>query len=194
MTADGHQPDATGDQMADLLGRVSQGDGAAFRTIFEHFAPRLRAFVMAKGTAAQTAEDIVQETMVKIWRKAHQFDPARASAATWIFTVARNARIDVLRKVGRPEPDPDDPAFRPDDPDSPVDELARVQDVTQVQQAIAGLSAEQQEVLRLAYMEERAHPEIADILGIPLGTVKSRIRLAIKNMRSTLLESSGESL
>ena len=144
---------------------------------------------MSKGTSSSAAEEIVQETMIKVWRKAEQFDPSRASASTWIFTIARNTRIDVLRKIIRPEPDVNDPAFEPSAEPLPSDLLGRSQEAAAIREAIAELSVEQQDVLRLGYFEERPHPEIAKALKIPLGTVKSRIRLALKNIRSNFGES-----
>jgi RNA polymerase sigma-70 factor (ECF subfamily) len=99
------------DRMNGLLPKVAENqDREAFQAIFEYFAPRLKAFVRRQGTDAQMAEEVVQETMINVWRKAGQFDPAKASASTWIYTIARNSRIDHLRKAYRPEPDMNDPA------------------------------------------------------------------------------------
>ena len=172
--------------MNDLLVRVSQQDQAAFRSVFDHFAPRLKAFLMGQGTGPQMAEEVVQETMVKIWRKADQYDPTRAAASTWIFTIARNMRIDHLRKNNRPEPDMDDPAFVPDPEPLATENISQAQDAAALHAAMAELSEDQRAVLKLAYFEEKAHPEIAEALDIPLGTVKSRIRLALKNIRSKI--------
>ena len=139
---------------------------------------------MRQGTRGQLADEVIQETMVRIWRKAGQFDPARASASTWIFTIARNIRIDLIRKANRPEPDMNDPAFVPDPEPLPHDRLSREQEAGRLLDIVADLPAEQQEVLRLAFFEEKSHPEVAAELGIPLGTVKSRIRLAMKRIRN----------
>jgi len=167
--------------MDDLLRSVAvDQDRAAFQALFRHFAPRLKGFVMRQGTAPQLAEDVIQETMVRVWRKARQFDPAKASASTWIFTIARNIRIDLIRKANRPEPDMNDPAFVPDPEPHPQDILSREQDANRLREIVAALPAEQQDVLRLAFFEEKPHPDVAAELGIPLGTVKSRIRLAMK--------------
>ena len=171
--------------MNDLLVAVANDhDRAAFQAIFHHFAPRLKGFVMRQGASGQLADEVIQETMVRVWRKAEQFDPARASASTWIFTIARNIRIDLIRKANRPEPDMNDPAFVPDPEPLPHDRLSREQEAGRLRDIVADLPAEQQEVLRLAFFEEKPHPEVAAELGIPLGTVKSRIRLAMKRIRN----------
>lgn len=182
-------PDQTSKSMSGLLVRVANQDQAAFRAVFDYFAPRLKAFLMGQGTSPQMAEEVVQETMVKIWRKADQYDPARAAASTWIFTIARNMRIDHLRKSNRPEPDMNDPSFVPDPEPLATETISLAQDSAQLHAAIAELSEDQRAVLKLAYFEEKAHPEIAEALGIPLGTVKSRVRLALKNIRSKIGDS-----
>ena len=100
-----------------LIGDIAENRSrAAFAELFSHFAPRIKGFIMRSGTSEELAEEIVQETMVTVWTKAMQFDAARAGASTWIFTIARNKRIDILRRVSRPEPDPEDPMFQPDPP------------------------------------------------------------------------------
>lgn len=171
-----------------LLAVAEHEDRQAFQTLFEYFAPRVKAFLFKQGTTPEMAEEVVQETMVNVWRKSAQFDPARASASTWIFTIARNLRIDMLRKESRPAPDPDDPALVPDPEPAAHDEIARQQETDRLKSAVAALPQEQQEVLTLAFFEEKAHPQVAEELGIPLGTVKSRIRLAFRRIRSELGE------
>jgi RNA polymerase sigma-70 factor (ECF subfamily) len=165
---------------------AANSDRKSFKCLFDYFAPRLKSFLMGQGTDSQLAEEVVQETMVKVWRKSHQFDAAKASASTWIFTIARNMRVDLLRKDNRPEPDFNDPAFVPD-PEPQVTELiARNQESEELNKLISTLPIEQREVLNLAYFHDMAHAEIANKLNIPLGTVKSRIRLALKRIRVTL--------
>ncbi|MDD9978148.1 MAG: sigma-70 family RNA polymerase sigma factor [Boseongicola sp.] len=164
-------------------------DKNAFRHLFEHFAPRVKAFIMRLGTDAGSAEEIAQETMVRVWQKAEQFDPARAAPSTWIFTIARNQRIDHIRRATRPEPDFNDPAFVPDPEPAAFDIIASGQQADRLKSVIQGLPAEQQEVLQLAFFEDKTHGAVADKLGVPLGTVKSRIRLAMKRMRAELGDS-----
>lgn len=172
-----------------LVAVATARDKAAFQALFEHFAPRLKGFLYRQGTAPDMAEEVVQETMVNVWRKATQFDPARASASTWIFTIARNLRIDLLRKENRPAPDMNDPALVPDPTPAPHETMSQEQEAAQLRTVVANLPREQQEVLHLAFFQEKAHPLVAEELGIPLGTVKSRIRLAFRRIRSELGDS-----
>lgn len=169
-----------------LLSIAASHDRVAFAAVFEHFAPRLKSFAMRQGSDPQLAEEVAQETLVNVWRKAGHFDPAKASASTWVFTIARNKRIDLLRRTNRPEPDMDDPALVPDPEPEAFDVVAREQQSAQLHDAMATLPEEQKTVLRLAFFEDLAHPEIAEKLDLPLGTVKSRIRLAMKRVRAEL--------
>ena len=166
-------------------------DTKSFELLYNHFAPRIKAFIIKQGTDSQLAEEIVQESMVNVWRKAHQFDSKKASAATWIFTIARNRRIDILRKISRPNPDPNDPAFVPDPQLSSLEVVDKEQEAKKLAKIISSLPLDQQTVLKLAFFGEKAHAEVATELNIPLGTVKSRIRLALKKIR-TELERSNE--
>ena len=176
--------------MSRLLGAVAESqDRDSFEALFAFFAPRVKAFVGRQGTDPHMAEEVVQETMVNVWRKARQFDPDKASASTWIYTIARNVRIDLIRKAIRPAPDTNDPAMVPD-PDPPADQLiSRQQEATRLKEAMTTLPTEQQEVLRLSFFEEKAHAAIAEELSIPLGTVKSRIRLAFRSIRTAIGDS-----
>lgn len=180
----GTTDDGFRDQLEGLIAAVATNqDRVAFQAIFEFFAPRLRAFMHRQGTNQNIVEEIVQETMVNVWRKARQFDPAKTSVSTWIYTIARNQRIDQLRKENRPVPDMNDPALVPDPEPEHHDVIARDQGARRLRAAIATLPLEQKQVLRLAFFKEKAHPEVAKELGIPLGTVKSRIRLALQRIR-----------
>jgi RNA polymerase sigma factor (sigma-70 family) len=178
-------------EWADLIGRVaSRGDREAFRSLFEYFAPRIKGFMLKAGCSADEAEEIAQTTLIAVWRKAGQFDPSTTGAAAWIFTIARNLRIDSLRRSARMGRFGDDAELADNpDPTEPADvTVSRVEDASRVKAAIARLSAEQSRVIRLSFIEERPHPEIASLLGIPLGTVKSRIRLAMNRLRDFLDE------
>jgi len=173
--------------MNSLIVKIAQHqDRAAFERLFKHFAPRVKAFMLGQSTPSQMAEEIVQETFVKVWRKAILFDSEKASASTWIFTIARNLRIDHLRKENRPEPDINDPTFQPEPAPQAFDSIARFQDAARLNKSMEALPEEQKAVLRLAFFEDKSHPEVAEDLGLPLGTVKSRIRLALKRLRSEL--------
>lgn len=163
-------------------------DREAFKALFSLFAPRIKAFMLGQRADAALAEEILQETMVNVWRKAAQFDPGKASASTWIFAIARNMRIDMLRKTSRPEPDMNDPALVPDAEPLAHEQISREQEAARLRKAFGGLPEDQQQVLRLVFMEEKTHAQVADEIGIPLGTVKSRIRLALKRIRSEIGE------
>ncbi len=171
-----------------LVAVAEERDRQAFQSLFRHFAPRIKAFVLSQRTDPGLAEEIVQETMLNVWRKAAQFEPARASASTWIFTIARNMRIDMLRKARRPEPDLNDPATVPEPEPLAHERISHAQEAGRLRDAIARLPGEQREVLRLVFQEDVTHAEAAARLGLPVGTVKSRIRLALKRVRSEVGE------
>ena len=159
-------------------------DQLAFAELFEHFAPRVKGFLMKSGADASLAEECAQEVMATCWHKAHMFDPARASVATWIFTIARNRKIDVLRKQRRPEPE--DLGWGPEEDPDQADVLALQQESDQLGRAIAELPPAQRELIQKAYFGDLSHSEIADQTGLPLGTIKSRIRLALERLRHAM--------
>ncbi|WP_092840757.1 sigma-70 family RNA polymerase sigma factor [Roseovarius lutimaris] len=159
-------------------------DEAAFARLFGHFAPRVKAFLMRSGADATLAEECAQEVMATLWQKAHMFDPSRASAATWIFTIARNRKIDALRKQKRPEPE-DLPWGNEPEPDQ-ADVLALQEESDQLGDAIAALPEKQRVLIEKAYFSDLSHSEIADQTGLPLGTIKSRIRLALDRLRHAM--------
>ncbi|APX13991.1 RNA polymerase subunit sigma [Tateyamaria omphalii] len=159
-------------------------DQAAFADLFDHFAPRVKGFLMKSGADASLAEECAQEVMATCWHKAHMFDPARASVATWIFTIARNRKIDVLRKQRRPEPE--DLGWGPEDEPDQADVMALQQESEQLGRAISELPPAQRELIQKAYFGDLSHSEIADQTGLPLGTIKSRIRLALERLRHAM--------
>ncbi len=159
-------------------------DKKAFAELFGHFAPRVKGFLIKSGADAGLAEECAQEVMATVWLKAHMFDPARASVATWIFTVARNRRIDILRKENRPEPEdlPWGPEAEPDQ----ADVLALQQDSEILGRALKDLPPAQRELIEKAYFGDLSHSEIAEQTGLPLGTIKSRLRLALERLRHAM--------
>lgn len=178
-------PDAA--ELAACIARVAERqDRSAFAVLFRYFAPRIKAYMMRSGSDDTSAEEFAQEAMVMVWRKAGSFDPAQASAATWIFTIARNKRIDAFRRTNRPELDPNDPLLQPAAEQMQDDRVAEDQTAGALEQAMRDLPSEQAELLRLAFYEDMAHSEIAAETGLPLGTVKSRLRLAIGKLRGVL--------
>jgi RNA polymerase sigma-70 factor (ECF subfamily) len=159
-------------------------DQTAFAELFDHFAPRVKGFLMNSGADASLAEECAQEVMATCWHKAHMFDPARASVATWIFTIARNRKIDALRKQRRPEPE--DLAWGPEEEPDQADVLAVQQESETLGRAIAELPPAQRELIQKAYFGDLTHSEISVQTGLPLGTIKSRIRLALERLRHVM--------
>lgn len=179
------RPDEEG--LADLIEAVGErADRDAFARLFEHFAPRLKAFGLRRGANAAQAEELAQDTMVAIWHKARSFDRSRASASTWVFTIVRNKRIDLARRENRPELDPDDPMLRGAPPDRADDLYETAEAQRRMHALVHELPDAQAEVVRMAFFEDKPHTTIAEELGLPLGTVKSRIRLALDRLRTSL--------
>ncbi len=163
-------------------------DREAFEALFRHYAPRVKAYMLKLGTDGALADELAQETLLMVWRKAAQFDRAKAAPSTWIFTIARNLRIDVFRKSNRPELDPNDPALVPDGEEPADDRMDRVQRAKLIRAAMTSLNEEQADVIRLSFFEDKSHSVIAKELDLPLGTVKSRLRLAFGRIRKELGE------
>ncbi|WP_411892518.1 sigma-70 family RNA polymerase sigma factor [Yoonia sp. SDW83-1] len=159
-------------------------DKAAFAELFGYFAPRVKSFLMKSGASPDLAEECTQEVMATLWNKAHMFDPAKASVSTWIFTIARNRKIDLLRKQKRPEPE--DLPWGPEPEPDQADAMGLQQETEQLGQALAALPEEQRKLIEKAYYGELSHSEIAAETGLPLGTIKSRIRLALERLRHTM--------
>ncbi|WP_202909553.1 sigma-70 family RNA polymerase sigma factor [Alkalilacustris brevis] len=161
-------------------------DEAAFAELFAHFAPRVKAFLMKSGASSSLAEECAQDVMATVWHKAQLFDPARASVATWIFTIARNRRIDALRKQRRPEPE--DLGWGPEPEPDQSEVLGLQQESEKLTKALRQLPEKQRELVEKAYYGELSHTEIAEQTGLPLGTIKSRIRLALERLRHAMAQ------
>jgi RNA polymerase sigma-70 factor (ECF subfamily) len=178
---------AAGNHAADWIRAIAEKeDRAAFAALFEFYAPRIKAMLMRLGAAADAAEDFAQETLLTVWRKAAYFDPARASASAWISTNARNLRVDRLRRDKLAKLYARDEAIEPEGPEPPDSALSTVEREKRVRAALGQLPAEQVRVLQLSFFEGRAHGDIATLLNLPLGTVKSRLRLAMTRLRNLL--------
>lgn len=173
-----------------LISRIAATqDRGAFAELFQHYAPRVKAMMMRRGATADRAEDLAQETLMRLWRKAAQYDPARASASAWVYTIARNVSVDLVRRDGRAAAwlEEQGPAEE-EDYDEPEQLLLVAEREDLIRSSLAMLPDDQLKVVRLSFFDGLAHAEIADLLGIPLGTVKSRIRLAMQRLRDRLGE------
>lgn len=189
MSADGPSQDAFAhDRLIEAV--ALRRDREAFAQLFTYFAPRLKAWLVKSGATAAAAEDFAQDAMLTVWRKADLFDAGKARAATWIFTIARNRRLDMLRRDARPLPTPEI-ELAGEDVRRPDDILSTNQDAERVRNALSQLKPDQVEVLRMAFFMESPHSDIARQLDLPLGTVKSRIRNAMIKLRLILEASEG---
>ena len=188
--SDRSEPNVDNERLSDLIVAIAgAGDRTAFAALFQHFAPRLKAFAIRQGVGPTTAEELMQEAMLSVWRKAHTFDPMRATASTWVFTILRNKRIDMLRREHRPDVDIEDVPERASEAAGADDDYQLQQTRDLLRHAMDELPADQLEVLKKAFFEDKSHSVVAEELNLPLGTVKSRIRLALTRMRATLPES-----
>jgi RNA polymerase sigma-70 factor (ECF subfamily) len=179
--------DAERARFADLLEAVAgRQDRAAYSELFSYYAPRVKSYLMRLGADAAGAEEIAQDVMVTVWRKADQFDRMQASVSTWIFRIARNRRIDVFRRSRKPDLDPSEPMILPAAAEAPEARMESHDVETRVRAAMKDLPAEQLEMLQLAFYEGLSHRDIAERLKVPLGTVKSRIRLAFMKLKGKL--------
>lgn len=174
-------------RLSQLLCKVAQEqDRQAFAELFDAMAPRLKSRLMKSGLDAANAEDLLQDVMVSVWTKAGLFDPDRGSAFAWVFTIARNAKIDRMRR-SRPTASLDIMEWDPiDDSESSEDRLIKADRVSGLEKALKSISPEQRIILEMAFVEELPQSDIARKLGLPLGTVKSRMRLAYSHLRKSL--------
>lgn len=179
--------DSGGESEGDLIQRVASGDRAAFAILFTSTAPRVKGYLLRLGASANVAEDLAQEALLSVWRRAASYDPAKAKGSTWIFVIARNCWIDKLRRekielAYRASLGADEEIAE----DAPDRDVERGQNEDAVQAAMQQLTEEQKAVVRLSFFEERSHSEISEALSVPLGTVKSRLRLAMAKLKTQL--------
>lgn len=165
---------------------AARQDRTAFAALFGFYAPRIKTFLMRRGASAELAEDLAQEAMLAVWRKAASFDPGRATASAWIFAIARNLRIDAARRETKSQDADFYDLVMPEGPEAPDRAMLAVDSEAHVRTAMQSLPREQLDVVRLSYFEGKAHSGIAEALQIPIGTVKSRLRLATKRLRELL--------
>lgn len=167
-------------------------DQTAFAELFDYFAPRLKSYLMRLGMEPGQAEELTQEVMIVLWHKAGLFDPVKSSLSTWLFRIARNRRIDAFRRDKSALLDADDPALQPSQPESADDIVEADERDERVRRAMLDLPDEQAELVKQAFFLGRSHSQIAEDTGLPLGTVKSRIRLAFSRLRRSLESDGGE--
>lgn len=185
MTTGANSSPSENDNLVALVAAIRDDkDRQAFATLFRHFAPRVKAFLMKSGANEGLAEECTQEVMATLWTKAHMFDPSRASVSTWVFTIARNKKIDAFRRMKRPEPEdlPWGPEAEPDQ----ADVVTLRQESEKLAEALAALPSKQRDLIQAAYFGDLSHAQIADATGLPLGTIKSRIRLALERLRHSM--------
>jgi RNA polymerase sigma-70 factor, ECF subfamily len=177
-------------ELAELVTSVARSrDKQAFAALFRHYAPRLKSFLLKQGFTEGECDDLVQEAMVNLWRKAESFDPAKAGVSTWVFTIARNLGIDRRRRNGRVSATVELGDYDEVDPDPTAEQqMILRQNEVLVREALTKLPAEQAMVIRMSFFGENPQAEIASLLGIPLGTVKSRVRLALNRLRQIMEE------
>ncbi|MEO0496938.1 MAG: sigma-70 family RNA polymerase sigma factor [Pseudomonadota bacterium] len=182
-----HKGDRQKQHFAELAARVANHrDRQAFAELFHHFAPRVNAFLIRLNLDNGSAEEMTQEIMVTLWNKAHMFDPSKSSLPTWIFRIARNRRIDAIRRQKTAQLDPHDPMLLPSEPEHADVGIDAVTREARVREALEGLPEDQVKLIRLAFFTGMSHSQISKETGLPLGTVKSRIRLAFNRLRGVL--------
>ena len=183
---------AGGGRWEDCMAAIAlKRDKQSFGALFDHFGPRVKSYLRRLGASDGLAEDLMQEVMLTVWRRADQFDRTKAAVSTWVFTIARNKRIDALRRERRPEVDMGDPATVPEPEDEapqPDEAVSAGQLADILRRAIDGLPPEQAELLNMAFYDDKSHSVIAEETNLPLGTVKSRLRLALHKLRTGLEE------
>lgn len=171
-----------------LMARVAQErDREAFTILFDHFAPRIEAHLQRLGLDAAQAEEIAQDVMITLWRKASLFDPSKSALSTWLYRIARNRRIDLTRRDRTDYVDPQSPAILEIAAEGQIDQVFDGQQRDDIVRGlVTELPPEQQSLVKLAFYEGLSHSQIAESTGIPLGTVKSRLRLAFTRLRRGL--------
>ena len=172
--------------VAAILNIAESHDIGSFKKIFEYFSPRLKSFLMKSGAEESIAEEIIQETMTIIWTKADYYDPKVASPSTWIYTIARNKKIDILRKSRKAILEDIETAVLPAVEPKTEENIEHDQKFDLIAQQLDSLPKDQLDLLKMNFFEEKSHGEISELTGIPLGTVKSRIRLALEKIRGKL--------
>lgn len=187
------QTTANHNPWSDVLTKIGEDrDRQAFAALFKHYAPQIKSYGLSTNGVPGLqafADELVQETMIKVWRNAARFDPGKANATTWVFSIARNARIDLLRRGARHKTDLDaDDVWLEAEDGEPVASLQQKRTAELIRESIGQLPIEQSQVLAKVYLEGKSHSEVSAELDLPLGTVKSRVRLALAKMKLLITE------
>ena len=169
-----------------IVAIATRQDRDSFALLFTRFAPRVKSYLLKLGCRGEQAEELAQEALLTVWRKASYYDPSRASASTWIFTIARNLRIDAIRRERHPEDLEHEPEMMPPHPEAADQAMEAGERDARITAALKTLPEEQAEVVRLSFFQDRPHGEISEHLGLPLGTLNSRLRLAKARLRTQL--------
>lgn len=183
------QPQIRDDNWSLLLTTIGDSqDRKAFYEFFQHFAPMIKGYFLSKSGASMNesmADELIQEVMLKVWQKADKFDSSKSAASTWLFTLARNTRIDMIRRQAKHNLEViETEDIWPDDEEaSPVARLQQNRDEKKILHSLSQLPIEQAQVVRKVYLEGKTHTTVSEELQLPLGTVKSRLRLALVRMR-----------
>ena len=159
---------------------------AAFAEVFKEFYPRVKSYLSSLSVHYERVDDIAQDVMTTIWRKAHQYDSTKAAPVTWIFTIARNRYIDVCVRKKNHQFSTEDAGFFMVDLEEPDVAFARVQNQEVINNVVEHLPETHIELVKMAYFRDYSHREISEKTGLPLGTVKSRLRVALQKMRKFL--------
>ncbi|MEZ5758669.1 MAG: sigma-70 family RNA polymerase sigma factor [Emcibacteraceae bacterium] len=176
--------DYSHEQLVILVARNK--DRHAFHQLFDYFAPRIKSYLLNFNISDQKAEDLTQDVMITLWQKADKFDPEKAKISTWLFRVARNKYIDKVRQQKYPEVNADDHIASMIAPEKTDQNIKETQDRGRIEMAMSVLNDEQRKVIELSYFKELSHSQIAAATNLPLGTVKSRIRMAFQTLREEL--------
>lgn len=173
---------------------AEEQNARALSELFEVYGPKLKGWLMARGVGSATAEDIVQDVMLKVWTGAKLFDPAKASFATWVYRMTRNKWIDYQRKHSRMDVrDPELMKIIADDEVPSAEQNFMAQQNTDIlREHISRLSEAQQMAIRMAFLEFKTHKEISAETGLPLGTVKTRIRSAVQALKASMARNIGD--
>lgn len=180
------EPNPIADELAALMMKVANNRcKTSFAKLFSHFSPKINSFGVQRLSTQGLAMDLVQETMTRVWTKAHLYNVDKAAVSTWVFTIMRNQCFDMLRKVQHNREDSfgDDiwPLFESDDAEHSDEDFLLSATLLQHVKELPPL---QRQVVQGIYMQELTQQELADKLNIPIGTVKSRLRLGLEKLKS----------